>query len=101
MAAFLNRLLHHTVEYPIRLKNAPPSATRESVKQVKVYWWGLVREKIELDNCFGNGLSSVTVRKSLRQFLTGIFTLGIIAPITIVWQCAKDNDFREPINQVA
>lgn len=91
MALSFFKLLNASAEYRVRLKNAPPSASIERQQTLYVYFWGLLQKPFVIDNCMGNGLSRVTIRKTLGQLLTGIITLGIIAPITVTWECAKDN----------
>lgn len=95
MLTFFHRIFSLAAEYKIVPKDGPPSATSEQKKVVYVFFWGLRKPIISPLNCRGNGFASVTVRRTLWQIVISLVTLGLISPLTIAWECAKDNCFRD------
>jgi hypothetical protein len=95
MGSLLKTLFAFTAEYKIVPKNGPASATVAQEKTITVYFWGFWNVTVQPDNSMGNGFSSLIVRRKLRHILISVFSLGIISPLTLIWECAKDNSIRD------
>ncbi len=73
-----------------------------SPKKLPVYskLWGLIEDKklknSDLIDCQGNGLSSVTVKVNAKHVLITLLTLGIVVPMDIYYDCAKDGQLPPP-----
>ncbi len=69
-----------------------PGVTDEYKENSVVVWnffWGFVTEQPEVDNCNGQALAEVTVRSNFAFDLLSVVTLGIVAPKTVEWRCAR------------
>ncbi|WP_419937400.1 hypothetical protein [Candidatus Palauibacter sp.] len=52
-------------------------------------WWGLVQESPQIDNCNGQPLHEVTVRRNFLHALVTVISLGSFSPAVVEWTCAK------------
>lgn len=64
------------------------------------FFWGALEDKkfknTELTDCQGNGLSMVTVRTNAAFVILNVISLGIVMPIRIEFDCAKDAQVPPP-----
>ncbi|HXD93080.1 MAG TPA: hypothetical protein VNX01_07685 [Bacteroidia bacterium] len=74
--------------YSIRTNLPPETLTKDTT--VYSLWWGFTHPTI-IPNCYGNGISEVTVKTNFGNKLISFVTLGIVVPIHIEYKCAKDN----------
>ena len=75
---------HYRVQTP-----RPNPGTELKKKQVDVYLWGLLEEKVVADNCLSNGIDEVGFSSNLGNDLISILTLDIWMPREVEWKCAK------------
>lgn len=71
----------------------PPELAAATEPREVVVWnfaWGLVQQEVRPDNCQGNGMAEVAVSSNAGFQLLTLFTLGLVAPATVHWTCAKD-----------
>lgn len=68
----------------------PSPATEPRQEVVWNYFWGAVQGELHATDCLGNGLSQATVRTNLGWSLLGLLTLGMVAPMSVEYQCARD-----------
>jgi hypothetical protein len=71
----------------------PPELAAATEPREVVVWnfaWGLVQQEVRPDNCQGNGTAEVTVSTHAGFQLLALVTLGLVAPATVQWTCAKD-----------
>ena len=88
-------LLQGCYQFRVIPKDSPPATFKNKIT-TSAYLWGLVEPKrIPADNCHGNGMSNVTVKTNLGFSLISILTLGIVMPMTIEWECAKDTNTND------
>lgn len=66
------------------------------------FFWGAIEDKrfynTEYTNCQGNGLSMVTVKTNAAFVILNVISLGIVMPIRISFDCAKDAPVPPPDN---
>ena len=72
------------------LQTDASTSTLSETKQVYSYFWGIRSPRIETTNCGTNGFDRVVVRTSVGNSLVTILTLGIVSPMKVQWECAKD-----------
>jgi Bor protein len=64
------------------------------------FFWGLMEDKkwknTDAVDCQGNGVSSVVVKNNLGYILLSFVTLGIVVPVGIEYDCAKDGQVPPP-----
>jgi hypothetical protein len=64
------------------------------------FFWGALEDKkfknTELTNCQGNGLAVVTVKTNAAFVILNVISLGIVMPIRIEFDCAKDAQLPPP-----
>jgi hypothetical protein len=88
---FASLTLQSCYQTKIIPKNVMPATEVES-KTVVEYFWGLAHEPtITPQDCMGNGITNVKMKTNLGYILISAVTLGIVVPVTVQWQCAKDN----------
>lgn len=71
----------------------PPELAAATEPREEVVWnfaWGLVQQEVRPDSCQGNGMAEVAVSTHVGFQLLTLFTLGLVAPATVQWTCAKD-----------
>lgn len=84
--------LQSCYQYKIIPKNVMPATEESQKKTVCELFWGLAHEPtITPQDCHGNGVTNVRVKTNFGFILISTLTLGIVVPVTVQWQCAKDN----------
>ena len=81
----------------------PKNVAQVHTPQKHTSWsflWGIIEDK-KLKNtdrvdCKGNGLSTVTIKSNAGYILLSFVTLGIVVPIQIEYDCAKDGQLPTP-----
>jgi hypothetical protein len=68
---------------------APIPGTTAQKETMQAYFWGAMEETVATENCQGNGLDEVVIRRTLPNTLATILTLGIWMPLDVEWRCAK------------
>ncbi len=74
--------------YSLAAAGHSPS-TAERSRRVHAVAWGALEQRIESDNCQGNGLAQVTVKVTFLDAIAAVATLGFWTPVTVQWTCAK------------
>lgn len=75
---------------PPEHKEHLPPATDAETRTLHAFFWGLVEQNLDVNNCEGNGLAEVTTKTNLGFALVSVLTLGIWVPMQVEWRCAKD-----------
>ncbi|MDE2878624.1 MAG: hypothetical protein OXO55_06880 [Gemmatimonadota bacterium] len=65
------------------------AATDPQREVVWAKWWGIVQESPQIDNCNGQPLHEVTVRRNFVHALVTVISLGSFSPAVVEWTCAK------------
>ena len=72
--------------------DVPSPVTKATEYESAVYWsffWGAVQHEEPVRNCNGQALAEVRVSSNLAFALLTVATLGLVAPETVAWRCAK------------
>lgn len=67
----------------------PSPATNMMKKTVWVLFWGFRQENVFATDCYGNGLAEVRIQNNVGFALISFLTFGFVQPITVEWNCAK------------
>ena len=65
------------------------ASTAEQSRRVSNVGWGALEQRVQSDNCHGNGLAQVSVKVTFFDAAAAVVTLGFWAPVTVQWTCAK------------
>jgi hypothetical protein len=74
--------------YSVTAAGHSPS-TAEQSRRVQVLAWGALEQRVQPDNCHGNGLAQVTVKVTFFDAAAAVLTLGFWSPVHVQWSCAK------------
>jgi hypothetical protein len=94
MRRFIAPLLLLTTAGCFHYRVQPPDvapATDPRSETVWVFLWGAVQQEVRPDDCQGNGTAEVAVSTNFGFTLLTVATLGLAAPATVQWTCAKDS----------
>lgn len=72
--------------------DVPSPVTKATEYESSTYWsffWGSVQKEDPVKNCNGQPLAEVRVSSNLGFALLTVATLGLVAPETVAWRCAK------------
>ena len=76
-------------QYKLYQRDATTASLPET-KLVYSYFWGIKSPEIKIADCHGNGFDRVVVKTNLVNSFVTIISLGIVSPMRVYWECAKD-----------